>query len=208
MDRDKFLESIRRRVRDATSLEDIEAIFKDAFGLVDDNSVIFTEILDGIQKGDYPVFTTEFAQYLENLDIQTAIEQVGRYFRAAFPAWRENPQGNIPLLILDRKIGEEIGAKTQIVLLSAATFKKQEDHHPELTQEDYEKAQEAVLNGEKIRQDSRNLAFVSAMPEGSLVIVKATFNGQELYVTSLRRVSRDRAKREEETNRLKRRKNW
>lgn len=201
------LKEALERVRDAGTPEEIASVFADAFGL-DAGLPVFARALADLQDGKKASYSKELARYLESLDTETAIEQVGQYFSAAFPLWRGNPQGNLPLLALDRNTGAEIGAKTQIVLLSPDTLRKQDEHHPELTQEDYEKAQEAVQKGEKIRQDARNLAFVSYMPEGSLVIVKATFDGQELYVTSLRRVSRDRAKREEEINRLKRRKSW
>lgn len=202
MDRDKFQEAIIQKIRKAKSLDDINAIFKEAFGL-DDGLLNFIKTLYDIEKGKPPVYSSELAQYLESLDTQTAIEKVAQYFRAAFPAWRENPQGNIPLLVLDREVGAEIGAKCQIVLLSPDTFKKQDEHHPELTQEDYEKAQEAIVNGERIRQDSRNIAFVMDIPGGLTVIVKATLFGDELYMTSLRRLSRKDRKRRIEINRLK-----
>ena len=57
--------------------------------------------------------------------------------------------------------------------------------------------------GEKYRQNEKNLAFVLNRPEGVVVIVKATRIGDELYVTSLRRLSRDDVKRKETIRALK-----
>lgn len=104
--------------------------------------------------------------------------------------------------MLDRKVGEEIGAKSQVVLLSAETLKKQNEHHPELTQKDYEKAQEAVIQGEKSVQDSRNIAFVRDSKDGIVVIVNATLLGDEMYVTSLYKLSSKDPKRKDEIRRL------
>lgn len=198
----KGFEQIRQRVLEARTLEDIASVFIDTFGL-GAGMLTFAKALDAVQNGKQANPTKELVRYFENLDSEAAIDEVGEYFRAAFPLWRCNPQGNLPLLVLDRGIGEEIGAKTQIVLLSADTLKKQDEHHPELTQEDYAKAQEAVLKGEKIRQDARNIAFVIDIPGGMAVIVKATLQGEELYMTSLRRLSRKDRKRGMEIRRLK-----
>lgn len=66
-----------------------------------------------------------------------------------------------------------------MAVLSAETMKKQKGHHPELTAEDYAKAQEAVENGEKWPQNEKNLAFILNEPEGVVVIVKAIRIGDE-----------------------------
>lgn len=129
---------------------------------------------------------------------------VARLVRAGLAAWMENPGRPFPLAVLSLEDAAAIGAAVQVARISAETFAKQKAHHPELTPEDYALAQEAVEKGEKLRQDARNAAFVLNQPGGVVVIVKATRIGNELYVTSLRRLSRKDAKRGEEIERLRR----
>ena len=116
----------------------------------------------------------------------------------------ENPGRPFPLAVLSLEDAAEIGAAVQVARISAETFVKQKAHHPELTPEDYALAQEAVEKGEKLRQDARNMAFALNQPGGVVVIGKATQIGDELYVTSLRRLSGKDAKRDEEVERLRR----
>lgn len=126
--------------------------------------------------------------------------------RTGLAAWMENPGRPFPLAVLSPEDAAEIGASVQVARISAETLAKQQAHHPELTHEDYALAQEAVEKGEKLRQDARNLAFALNRPGGVAVIVKATQIGDELYVTSLRRLSGKDVKRDEEVERLRRRK--
>ena len=114
---------------------------------------------------------------------------VGLLVRTGLAAWMENPGRPFPLAVLSLEDAAEIGASVQVARISAETFAKQQARHPELTVEDYALAQEAVEKGEKLRQDARNLAFALNRPGGVAVIVKATQIGDELYVTSLRRLS-------------------
>ncbi len=140
---------------------------------------------------------------LENAHPRVAAATVRALVRGGFDYWSKKPQGNFPLCVLAKKDAESIGAKGTVAVLSAETMRKQKSHHPELTAEDYALAQEAVENGEMIRQDERNLAFVLDMGGGVVVIVKATRDGEELYVTSLRRMSGKDEKRAEVVERLR-----
>ncbi len=137
-----------------------------------------------------------FVKRLETAPPKLAVASVRSLVRGGFEAWAEQPSGNFPLAVLKREDAAKIGGKGQVAVISAQTMLKQKKHHPELTVEDYALAQDAVEQGEKFRQDERNLAFALNQPEGVVVIVKATRAGDELYVTSLRRLSRETAKRE------------
>lgn len=132
---------------------------------------------------------------LENAHPRVAAATVRALVRGGFDYWSRNPSGNFPLCVLKKADAEAIGAKATVAVLSAETMKKQQSHHPELTAEDYALAQEAVENGEKWPQDEKNLAFILNEPGGVVVIVKATRVGDELYVTSVRRMSGDEAER-------------
>lgn len=141
---------------------------------------------------------------LENAHPRVAAATVRALVRGGFDYWSRNPSGNFPLCVLKKADAEAIGAKATVAVLSAETMKKQQSHHPELTAEDYAKAQDAVESGEKWPQNEKNLAFILNEPGGMVVIVKATLIGDELYVVSLYHVSHDDLEREKEVRRLKR----
>lgn len=132
-----------------------------------------------------------------------APEMVRRLVRDGFDEWAENPTVPLPLAVLSADDAASIGATARIACLSPASYAKQKSHHPELTAADYSLAADAVEKGEKYRQNEKNLAFVLNRPEGVVVIVKTTRIGDELYVTSLRRLSRDDVKRKETIRALK-----
>lgn len=140
---------------------------------------------------------------LETAPPKLAAASVRSLVQGGFAYFMEHPRGNFPLAVLKREDAAKIGGKGQVAVISAQTMLKQKDHHPELTVKDYALAQDAVERGEKYPQDARNMAFALNQPEGVVVIVKATIVGDELYVTSLRRLSRDTAKRERIVGQLK-----
>lgn len=144
------------------------------------------------------------ADKLENAHPRVAAATVRALVRGGFDYWSRNPSGNFPLCVLKKADAEAIGAKATVAVLSAETMRKQQSHHPELTAEDYVKAQDAVESGEKWPQNEKNLAFILNEPGGVVVIVKATRIGDELYVTSVRRMSGDEAERERTMRKLRR----
>ena len=144
-----------------------------------------------------------FTQRLESSSPKLAAASVRALVRGGFEAWADQPSGKFPLAVLAREDAAKIGGKGQVAVISAQTMLKQKKHHPELTPEDYALAQDAVERGEKLKQDERNLAFALDMGGGVVVIVKATQDGEELYVTSLRRMSRKDDKRAIEIERLR-----
>jgi hypothetical protein len=58
--------------------------------------------------------------------------------------------------------------------------------------------------GERIQDSPRSLIYELDEPGGVVVVVKATLEGDELYVQSLRRLSRDEAEKDRIVRRLKR----
>ncbi|MGD9610780.1 MAG: phage minor head protein [Desulfovibrionaceae bacterium] len=120
------------------------------------------------------------------------------------PEWLKRPVGHFPLAVLPAEDAELIGARGQVARLSPATAGKQAAKHAELTAADYALAQEAVDAGERIQDSPRSLIYVLDEPGGVVVVVKATLEGDELYVQSLRRLSRDEAEKDRIVRRLKR----
>lgn len=119
-------------------------------------------------------------------------------------AWMENPQGNFPLAIIPASDAAIIGSTACVAKISPETLAKQLNHHPELSAEDYALVQDAVDSGAKYQQDGKNIAYVLNKGGGVVAIVKATRVGDELFVTSVRRLSRKMKKGKEELTRLKR----
>lgn len=144
---------------------------------------------------------------IEKLDAcpELAPVMVRRFMQGGFEGWSKNPVGDFPLVALSAADAEKIGGKSVIGRLSPATWEKQRRHHPELTGKDYATAQDAVEKGKRIQQDGKNLVYVLNQPGGVVVVVKATKKGDELYVTSLRRMSSAEAEREKLLRRLERR---
>lgn len=141
---------------------------------------------------------------LENAHPRVAAATVRGLVWGGFDYWSRNPQGNFPLCVLKKADAEAIGAKATVAVLSAETMKKQQSHHPELTVEDYTLAQDAVEHGETYPQGKTKLTYVLEQPGGVVVIVKATRSGNELYVVSLWRMSREEAERQRTIDKLRR----
>lgn len=138
---------------------------------------------------------TVAADKLESAAPPVATAAVRMLAHGGFADWAKKPEGNFPLAVLKKEDASSMGSRVSVAKISPATYAKQMKHHPELTTSDYLLAQDAVEYGEKYKQDARNMAFILNQPGGVVVIVKATQIGDELYVTSLRRLSRDDAKR-------------
>lgn len=119
----------------------------------------------------------------------------------AFMRFYEAPKGIFPVAALPDTDAALIGAKTHTVQLSAATMRKQLEIHPELPAESYIFVQEAVARGIKVVDGSSALIYVLES-EGYVTVVKSTRSGQRVYMTSLRRLSSNEAKRDKEIKRL------
>ena len=95
--------------------------------------------------------------------------------------------------------------------MSAETAVKQLRDHPELTAAEYLAAQSIIDHRTNMVQDSpHSLIYVQEM-EGStaggyVLVIKATRTGEGVFVTSLRRLSRNDAHRDNEIARLMRKK--
>lgn len=119
--------------------------------------------------------------------------------------WLAKPVGDFPLAVLPAEDAGLIGARSQVARLSPQTAGKQTTKHPELGPEDYRLVQEAVDYGERVQESARKLDYVLDRPGGMLVVVKATVEGDAIFVQSVVRLSGDAAKRERELRRLQKR---
>ncbi len=149
----------------------------------------------------------ELTRKLDAAPVGLARAAVGEMTRGpVLGQWLAKPVGDFPLAVLPAEDAGLIGARSQVVRLSPQTAGKQATNHPELTAEDYATAQEAVDTGERIQDGARSLIYIIEEAGGLVVVVKATREGDELYVQSLRRLSRKQLDRDEELRRLRRKK--
>ncbi|WP_233487543.1 phage minor head protein [Thalassovita gelatinovora] len=145
---------------------------------------------------------------LEKLPERPSIDLIQSWLtESLFGAWLDNPVGLWPLARIPQSLADEMGTKVTIAKLSPQTAAKQLRQHPELSILDYGHAQEVVSDAtEIIRDGANNLIFVKVPPDanGHVLVVKATLSGNELYVTSFRRLSADVEERDRALLRLRR----
>ena len=143
------------------------------------------------------------APKLDLLPAQPSVALIQDWLRLpAFDAWMAAPQGNWPLARLADADAAAIGARTRIAVLSAETMAKQRREHPELTRADYAAVQTTIATAQHRWTDidprsgtqSRLFAYEDS-EAGHVVVVKATLTGMGLFVTSLRRLPGDPARR-------------
>ena len=82
-------------------------------------------------------------------------------------------------------------------------MKKQARRHPDLTVEHYGRIQDALEKGEAVFEDDKNAIFLLNEPGGVVAVVKATRTGNAVFLTSLRRLSGDAARKDREVARIR-----
>lgn len=121
----------------------------------------------------------------------------------AFADWYKAPAGDYPVGVLKPTDMQRIGATLATAKLSAQTAKKQHKEHPEIQPEEYQHIQTALENGWTV-QDSPNTLIYVLEEEGYVTVVKSTKTGKAVFITSLRRLSANQAKRDAELQRIRR----
>lgn len=120
--------------------------------------------------------------------------------------WLAKPVGNFPLAVLPAEDAGLIGARSQVARLSPQTAGKQALKHPELGPEDYQLVQEVVDGGERVQEGANKLYYILDQPDGMVVVVKATAEGDEIFVQSMIRLSAKDSRREKSLRRIRKRK--
>lgn len=118
-----------------------------------------------------------------------------------FAEWAQHAAGDWPIAVMLEKHAKGMALQSSLVRLSAATAAKQAKQHPELAAAEYGHIQDAVERGRAIQESEREMIFVLE-DEGYVSVVKATKTGKAAFLTSFRRLSADKAKREREIQRL------
>jgi len=150
---------------------------------------------------------------LEALPERPSIDLIQSWLQIdAFAEWFSNPKGSWPLVRISDDDAIRIGAKKRVAVLSEATLKKQKTHHPELTIDEYRAAQDVLAKAEikftQVDNDTGTSSRVYVLEIGDqnvggyVLVVKATFTGDGLFVESFRRLSRDAARRDAEIGKM------
>ena len=143
--------------------------------------------------GDLPTYA---AGRLEQAGPDVAATMVRRYVSGGLDAWAQNPEGNFPLVSIRQEDAETVGRTSTIGRLSPKFWEQQKRIQPDLTVQDYALAQDAVEKGRRLRQEGNTMAYALNLPGGDVLLVEPSWRADELYVTGLRRLSRDEAKRQ------------
>ncbi|MDX8383796.1 MAG: hypothetical protein R8M45_06930, partial [Ghiorsea sp.] len=106
--------------------------------------------------------------------------------------WMKQPQGNVAVGYIPVYVMEALKAKTTMVVLSGETMEKQLRHHPELTVEEYIMISTMVNEGELIRQASNKIAVIHDSDKRRVVVLKATADGREIFISTMFRLKNDR----------------
>lgn len=124
-----------------------------------------------------------------------------------FAEWYRKPAGAFPLAYLSPEVAARLGAKTQLVGLSEETLAKQLREHPEITLDEYPMVQAAIDRGMELPGNGLNdRVYVLDEPDGYVVVIKVTRAGNEVFMTSMRRLSREQARRDKTIQHLLKRK--
>lgn len=98
-------------------------------------------------------------------------------------------EGAAPVGYLDDTLAATIGAGVRRVDVSSDTLKKQREHHPELQLEEYQVVPEMFRTGLVIRDGEQALVFFKQAGRTYKAAVKATKEGNALFLTSFHRAS-------------------
>lgn len=108
--------------------------------------------------------------------------------------------GHYPVAVLDEQYRARIGAKSQTVLISDETLKKNKNNHPEIEISDYQKLQKIIEKADVIvKKNDRFLVFIQDGDKYYLSSIKTTQDHKELFVTSLRITNVEDVTREKKT---------
>lgn len=147
-----------------------------------------TPLYEKLEKSDEGISQS----FIENLMIKD------------FEKWRQKPIISMPVAVLSKKQVQLLQSKSKIIRLSSDTMIKQDNHHPELTLNDYLKIQKAISANNIHKQNENSYAFLLEEHDGIVCIVKVTQEQDKLYLTSMRRLSNDEIKKDETIRRIKR----
>jgi hypothetical protein len=113
-----------------------------------------------------------------------------------FGLWRQNPQGNVPVAVMDEETRALTGALQRTVYLSGATMVKQNKRHDEMTDDEYCLLPDIIRDGRIIQIGEQRLIFFRRDGRLYEAVVKSTDNRNENYLTSFHHAPESQIARE------------
>ncbi len=151
---------------------------------------------------NYNVGKAAYQPDLEKYDYETARQYIegaitGPDFKRFFEG---KTDGNFPVAALDENYQKEIGAQSQVVLMSGESLKKNKDAHPDIGLSDFQKLQTVIEKASVIvKKQDRILVFIKDNSKYYFSVIKTTEDKQELFLTSYRHTNKDDIEREKKT---------
>jgi len=99
--------------------------------------------------------------------------------------------GNFPVAVLSENMQQAIGSRNQTIYLSGESLSKNRDHHPELKLDEYQKLPNIISDNADviIKDGEQSVIFIALEGRYYQAVVKSTKTGENVFMTSLRRVS-------------------
>ncbi|KAK0349242.1 hypothetical protein LTR94_033940, partial [Friedmanniomyces endolithicus] len=107
---------------------------------------------------------------------------------AAFEQFLALPDPGFPVMILDDRLRDVLGAKVRVAVLSPQTVAKQVEKRAALPVTVYRRLPDMVEHADIIARDGDNVLIFARAADGhwTVAVVKRTASGEGLFVTSVR----------------------
>ncbi|GIX21803.1 MAG: hypothetical protein KatS3mg121_0586 [Gammaproteobacteria bacterium] len=147
---------------------------------------------------------------LDTLPPQPSVALIQDWLKTdAFVRWFRSPSGVWPIARLPDADARAMGARdgVRVAVISEDTARKQAKHHPDIAPEEYVAAQRIVDHATAKasyadpKTGRRRMIYIQEM-DRYVMVVKATEDGGELYMTTMYRLHSEEARRDREIARL------
>lgn len=105
-----------------------------------------------------------------------------RFIRGELPGQRA-------IAVIPEEVGALLNTRSEELLLSATTARKQFQQHPEISVADYAKVQEMLNRGEIIKDRDLHIGIIHQSDGWYYAVIKVTKTGVAVYIQSLRRTN-------------------
>lgn len=129
----------------------------------------------------------QVAEKLKKINPAIAATAVNRLVRSDdFADFYENPQGYFAVGIVDERIKQALKAEVSVCCLSDETLLKNQEHHPDLTIDDYKLMNDVLGNYDILVQDTAKsvVAVKKIADKNYWLAVKVTRKGNEIFTTT------------------------
>lgn len=130
---------------------------------------------------------SKWRKSLKKINPAIAATAVNRLVRSDdFADFYKNPQGYFAVGIVDERIKQALKAEVSVCCLSDETLLKNQEHHPDLTINDYKLMNDVLGNYDILVQDTTKsvVAVKKIADKNYWLAVKVTRKGNEIFTTT------------------------